>query len=88
MAKYNPHFKTNIINLPLGSFYCKYNGSKYLVTKHLYSNGKIIKLYAKELKGTDIVSGNYFLTIKDGLLKPCEMSDKKVIDFINNLQIL
>lgn len=81
-------FRSNIIALPLGSFYCNYKGSKYIATKQLYSNGKIVKIYAKELKGNDIVSGNYFLTIKNGLLKPCEMSDEKVIDFVLNLQLL
>jgi len=81
-------FEEKLISLPLGSFYCIYNNTKYLATKQEYSNNKIIKIYAKELKGNDIVSGNYFLTIKNGLLKPCEMSDKKVIDFILNLELL
>ncbi len=81
-------FKINLINLPLGGFFAIYNGSKYLVKKESFSNNKILKIYAKELKGNDIVSGNYFLTIKDGLLKPCEMSDKKVIDFVLNLELI
>ena len=84
----NNDFKTKISALPLDSFYVKYNDKKYLVTKHLFSNGNIIKIYGEELGGNDIVSGNYFLTIKNGLLKPCEMSDKKVIDFILNLVVL
>jgi hypothetical protein len=81
-------FRDKILSLPEGSFYCLYKDSKYVATKHLYSNKKIIKIYAKELKGNDIVSGNYFLTIKNGLLKPCEMSDEKVINFVKNLQIV
>jgi peptide-methionine (S)-S-oxide reductase len=81
-------FKQKIQALPLGSFYCIYRDSKYIVIKQLYSEGKIIKLYAKELKGRDIVSGNYFLSIQGGLLKPCEMSDAKVIDFVNHLMVM
>lgn len=81
-------FKTKLQSLPLGSFYVLYHGSKYLTTKEHYGNGKIIKLYARELKGNDIVSGNYFITIKGGLLKPCEMSDAKVIDFVINLEYI
>lgn len=81
-------FRKKLIALPEGAFYCVYKGSKYVATKHLYSNRKIIKIYAKELKGKDIVSGNYFLTISQGLLKPCEMSDEKVISFVKNLQVL
>ncbi len=81
-------FKQKLISLPTNSYFVKYNDSKYLLTKQLFSNNKIIKIYAKELKGNDIVSGNYFLSIKNGLLKPCEMSDKKVIDFILNIKII
>ena len=50
--------------LSLGSFYAYYNSKKYLVTKEIYSNGKIIKIFARELGGVDVVSGNYFTTIK------------------------
>ena len=78
----NELFKSNLSSFPGGSFYVYYKNSKYVVTKHLYSDGKIIKIYAKELKGNDIVSGNYFTTIKNGLLRPCEMSNEKVIDFV------
>lgn len=84
----NTLFKNNIENFPIGSFYCLYKTSRYLATKQLYSNGKIIKIYAKELKGNDIVSGNYFTTIKGGVLKPCEMSDEKVIDFVCNTKVI
>ncbi len=81
------NFRDKISQLPTGSFYCFYKKKKYLLTKQVYSNNKIIKIYAKELKGNDIVSGNYFVTIKNGLLKPCEMSDKKVIDFVTHLVV-
>ena len=81
-------FRDKLVSFNMGSFYSTYNNSKYLVTKQLVSNGKIIKLYAQELKGTDIVSCNYFLTIKGGLLKPCEMSDKKVVDFVLKSKLL
>ncbi len=80
-------FNRRLRELPLGRFYAYYNCKKYLVTKELYSNGKIIKIFARELGGVDIVSGNYFTTIKNGLLKPCEMSDKKVIDFVLNIEL-
>ena len=81
-------FKQKLKDLPLGGFFAIYKDSKYLVKKESFSQNKILKIYAKELKGNDIVSGNYFLTIKNGLLKPCEMSDKKVIDFVLNLEII
>ena len=59
-------------------------GKRYLLTKATLLGGKLIKIYAEELGGNDIVSGNYYTTLKGGMLKPCEMSDKKVIDFIRN----
>ena len=77
-------FRDKLLNLSLGTFYVMYKKKRYITTVQNYSNNKIIKLYAKELGGNDIVSGNYFTSIKGGLLKPCEMSDKKVIDFVLN----
>jgi hypothetical protein len=79
-------FRKKLLSLPENSFYCLYNGDKYLTTKQTIVNGKIVKIYAEQLKGNDIVSGNYFVDVKGGLLKPCEMSDEKVINFVKKLQ--
>lgn len=80
-------FREKLLSLPLNSFYGIYQDKKYLITKFEYADKKIIKLYAKQLGGNDIVSGNYFIDIKGGLLKPCEMSDKKVINFVLNVEL-
>ena len=53
-----------------------------MATKNSYSNARVLQFYAEELGGNDFVSFNIFLTKKKPLLKPCEMSAKKVIDFI------
>ena len=53
------------------------NSKKYLVTKELYSNGKIIKLFARELGGVDIVSGNYFTPKKVDYLNLAKWAIKK-----------
>jgi len=71
-----------------GAYFVKYKNRKYLLNKDTLLNGKLIKIYAKELGGNDIVSGNYYTTIKNGILKPCEMSEVKVIDFILNLEVI
>ncbi len=81
-----PFFK-RLEALPNGAYDVVYNNSRYLLNKETLLKGKLIKIYAKELGGNDIVSGNYYITIKDGLLKPCEMSQKKVIDFILGLKL-
>jgi hypothetical protein len=81
-------FRKNLLALPENSFYVIYKNDKYLTTKQTILNGKIVKLYAKQLKGNDIVSCNYFINVKNGLLKPCEMSETKVINFVNHLKIV
>jgi len=65
-----------------------YNHKRYLLRKETLLNGKLLKIYAEELGANDIVSGNYYPSIKGGMLKPCEMSDAKVIDFVLNAKIL
>jgi len=77
-------FYTSLLALPNGANDVRYLGKRYLLRKETLLQGKLLKLYAQELGGNDIVSGNYYPTIKNGMLKPCEMSDKKVIDFVLN----
>jgi hypothetical protein len=75
-------FFLRLQSLPEGSHDLMFRGRRYLCTKSTLLDGKLIKLYARELGGNDIVSSNYYTTVKGGLLKPCEMSDEKVIDFV------
>jgi len=75
-------FYTKLLALPDGANSVHYLGERYLLRKETLLEGKLIKLYAEALGGNDVVSGNYYPTMKGGMLKPCEMSDKKVIDFV------
>jgi hypothetical protein len=75
-------FYTNLLALPNGANDVRYQGKRYLLRKETLLDGKLLKIYAEELGGNNIVSGNYYSTMKGGMLKPCEMSDQKVIDFI------
>ena len=81
-------FYTKLHALPNGANDVIYFGKRYLLRKETLLNGKLLKIYAEELGGNNIVSGNYYPTIKSGMLKPCEMSDKKVINFILNTTLL
>jgi len=81
-------FYTSLLALPDGASYVIYLGKRYLLRKETLLNGKLIKLYAKELGANDIVSGNYYPSIKNGMLKPCEMSDRKVIEFVLNCKAI
>ncbi len=65
-----------------------YNDTKYGITKTTFNSGKSIKLYAEELGGNDFVSLNYYITKTKELLKPCEMPEQKVIDFLKNVTLL
>ena len=75
-------FYTKLLALPEGANTVYYVSKRYLLIKETLLTGKLIKIYAKKLGDNDIVSANYYPTIKQGTLKPCEMSDKKVIDFV------
>ena len=75
-------FYTKLLALPNGANDIYYLGKRYLLRKETLLEGKLLKVYAEELGANDVVSGNYYPTMKNGMLKPCEMSDKKVIDFI------
>ena len=81
-------FYINLLALPDGASYIRYLDRRYLLRKETLLGGKLLKIYAEELGGNNIVSGNYYTTMKGGMLKPCEMSDKKVIDFIVHGKII
>jgi hypothetical protein len=65
-----------------------YQNKRYSITKTIFNNGKSIKIYAEELQGNDFISLNYYITSNNELLKPCEMSETKVIDFLKEVKLL
>ena len=75
-------FYTKLLALPNGANDVHYLGKRYLLRKETLLDARLLKVYAEELGGNNIISGNYYPTVKGGMLKPCEMSDKKVIDFV------
>jgi len=81
-------FYSKLLALPNGANNVLYKDKRYLLTKYTLLEGKLIKIYAEELGANDIVSGNYYPTMKGGMLKPCEMSDEKVIEFVLNAKVL
>jgi len=82
MHKNKELFHKKLLSLPNGSYDVVYKIKRYLLSKQTQLQGKLIKLYAKELGGNDFISLNYYPEIQDGLLKPCEMPKEKVIEFI------
>lgn len=74
--------KSLISRIPEGYSEGFYNNRKYSITRTDFNEGKSSKVYAKELGGTDFISLNYYETKMGELLKPCEMSELKVISFL------
>lgn len=74
--------------LPVGAFEVKYKGARYSAVRTQFSNGKSEKMVAHELGGTGYISLNLYRLASGTLLKPCEMPEAKVIDFVLNLEIV
>jgi len=78
-------FHISLLKLDNGSYDVLYNSKRYLLSKQTLLDGKLIKLYAKELGNNDFISLNYYTSKK--LLKPCEMPEKKVMEFVLNISV-
>ena len=75
-----------IKQFPLGYSEVYYQNKKYGVRRSEFNQGRSMTLYAKELAGEDLISLNIYSTTAGEILKPCEMSERKVIDFIKNFR--
>ncbi len=76
-------FEDALAKLPDGYVDGNFGNRSWGVTVKRSEEGKRIWLYGEELGGTDIVSFNlYRLAGPGSILKPCEMSSAKVIDFV------
>ena len=72
--------------LPEGGYGGTYGGKRYRITKTVMATGRSQKLEAEELGGNDYISFNlYRLASGECLLKPCEMPEEKVVDFVLNV---
>jgi hypothetical protein len=74
--------KESISNIPPGYSEVWYKGKKYGLSRQDFNGGKSTKVFAEELGGKDFISFNYYLTSSKDLLKPCEMPEAKVVDFL------
>lgn len=73
--------------LPLGDFYLRYEGVRYIATRKESDDGKRGWFYSHEMGGDDFISFNFYRLSNSNRLKPCEMPIKKVVDFIIGLQV-
>ena len=76
-------FEDALAKLPDGYVDGYFGGRPWGVTVKRSEDGKRIWLYGEELGGKDIVSFNLYRLAEPGsILKPCEMSSDKVIEFV------
>lgn len=76
-----------ILKIPEGYSEGVFNTLKYGITKQTFNNVKSFKVYAEELRGKDFISLNFYCTSDKFILKPCEMPEEKVIQFLQNVAI-
>lgn len=76
-----------LVLIPLGYSEGLYRGRRYGMQKTQHAGGKGLKFFARELGGTDFVSLNLYRLASGDLLKPCEMPEAKVRDFILSVTI-
>ena len=79
---------TNISKIPLGYSKGMYHGEIYGISKSEFNKGKSIKIFAESLAGNNFISLNYYMTSNGEVLKPCEMPEQKVRDFLNGLELV
>ncbi|NKL98461.1 MULTISPECIES: hypothetical protein [Rhizobium] len=76
-------FEDALAKLPNGYVDGHFSKRPWGVTVKRSEDGKRTWLYGEELSGTDIVSFNLYRLAGPGpILKPCEMSSTKVIEFV------
>ncbi len=81
-------FHERLLSFEDGAYDVLFNNKRYLFRKETLLNGRLIKVYAEELGDTNFISLNYYPQTANGLLKPCEMPDEKVIEFITNCRLV
>ena len=69
--------------LPEGAFDAVYRKARWHAVKSVFADGKSQKLVAERAGGVGYISLNLY-RLSDGraLLKPCEMPERDVIDFV------
>jgi peptide-methionine (S)-S-oxide reductase len=81
-------FRDALDRIPEGYSEGLFHGRRYGLQKTLHAKGKGLKLFARDLGGTDFVSLNLYRLASGDLLKPCEMPEAKVRDFVLTVRLI
>jgi len=84
-------FRTALDAIPEGHSLGLYQGRRWRVKKTCHAAGRSLKLYVRDLAGsdlagTDFVSLNLYHLAAGDLLKPCEMAEAKVRACVTGFQ--
>lgn len=71
-----------LARLPEGYSEGMFDGHRYRLEKITFNGGRSVKFYARALDGTDFVSLNLYHLAAGEVVKPCEMPEAKVRDFL------
>jgi hypothetical protein len=75
-------FRVALDLIPEGHNLGMFKGRRYRVEKTSHAGGRSLKLFARELGGTDFVSLNLYHLASGDALRPCEMPEAKVRAFV------
>lgn len=76
-----PDISALFARIPVGWSVRENEGRRYGVTRTVSAGGRIEKIFAEELGGTDVISANLYL---GGRFRPCEMPTEKVLAFLRH----
>lgn len=77
-----------IRQLPEGYSEGVYKHARYGITRQTFNQGRSYKVFARELGGKNFISLNFYVQGEKLWLKPCEMSEQKVADFLNEVRLV
>ncbi len=82
------NYRSLIARIPDGNSSGVYRAKKYAISKSTYNGGRSCKIYAEELGGREFISMNFYQMKSGDLLKPCEMPQQKVVDFLREVDFI
>jgi len=75
----------DLAKIPEGYSEGMFLGHRYRLEKTTFNSGRSVKFYARALDGTDFVSLNLYHLAAGEVVKPCEMPEAKVREFLGNV---
>lgn len=74
-----------LAKIPKGYSQVVYDQRIYSLVRNDFNHGRSVKIFARELGGTDFISCNVYCTSKELIIKPCEMPLRKVLTFFQKM---